>query len=55
MRVQGKGQRDLKLYFDRQKGLLVKAEHLLDGVGGKDVHQEVYYSDYREAGGEASG
>jgi hypothetical protein len=51
IRVQGKGQRDLKLYFDREKALLVKAEHLLDGPGGKDVRQEVYYSDYREAGG----
>jgi hypothetical protein len=51
IRVQGKGQRDLKMYFDMHNGLLVKAEHLLDGIGGKDVHQEVYYSAYREAGG----
>ncbi len=51
IRVQGRGQRDLKLYFDRERGLLVKAEHLLDGAAGKDVRQEVYYSDYREAGG----
>ncbi len=51
VRVQGKGQRDLKLYFDRQTGLLVKAEHLLDGPGGKDVRQEAFYSAYREAGG----
>jgi hypothetical protein len=51
LRVQGKGQRDLKLYFDREKALLVKAEHLLDGPGGKDVRQECFYSDYRESGG----
>jgi hypothetical protein len=51
IRVQGKSQRDLKLYFDKEKALLVKAEHLLDGPGGKDIRQEVYYSDYREAGG----
>jgi hypothetical protein len=51
VRVQGKGQRDLKLYFDREQALLVKAEHLLDGPGGKDIHQEVYYREYREAGG----
>jgi hypothetical protein len=51
IRVQGKGQRDLKLYFDRQTGLLVKTEHFLDGPGGKDVRQEAFYSDYREAGG----
>jgi hypothetical protein len=51
IRVQGKGQRDLKLYFDSQSALLVKTEHRLDGPGGKDVVQEAYYSNYREAGG----
>ena len=51
VRVQGKGQRDLKLYFDRTSGLLVKAEHLLDGPAGKDVVQEAFYADYRDLGG----
>jgi hypothetical protein len=51
VRVAGKGQRDLKLYFDRASGLLVKAEHLLDGPGGQDVVQEAYYGDYRDVGG----
>jgi len=51
IRVAGRGQRDLKLYFDRQTALLVKTEHLLDGPGGQDVTQEAYYRDYREVGG----
>ena len=51
VRVVGRGQRDLRLYFDRETALLVKSEHLLDGAGGKDVRQEAYYADYREVGG----
>ena len=51
VRVQGKSQRELVLYFDQQSGLLVKSEHRLDGPGGKDVTQEAFYSDYREVGG----
>jgi len=51
IRVEGRGQRDLRLYFDKETALLVKSEHLLDGVGGKDVRQEAYYADYREMGG----
>ena len=51
IRVVGRGQRDLRLYFDKDTALLVKSEHLLDGFGGKDVKQEAYYADYREVGG----
>lgn len=51
VRVQGKGQRDVKLYFDQSSGLLVKAEHRLPGPDGKDVVQEAYYGDYRDVGG----
>ncbi len=51
IRVIGHGQRDLRLYFDRESALLVKSDHLLDGAGGKDVRQEAFYSDYRDVGG----
>jgi hypothetical protein len=43
-------QRELKLYFDKQSGLLVKAEQLIDGVD-KDICQEAYYRDHREVAG----
>jgi hypothetical protein len=51
VRVQGKGQRDVKLYFDKGTGLLVKTEHLLDGPGGKDVLQEAFYASHRDYNG----
>ena len=51
VRVQGKGQRELVLYFDRASALLVKSEHKIDGPGGKDILQEAFYSDFREVGG----
>jgi hypothetical protein len=51
VRVLGHGQRDVRLFFDRQTGLLVKTEQLLDGAGGKDVRHEAYYSKYRDVGG----
>jgi hypothetical protein len=52
VRVVGRSQRDLRLYFDKETALLMKSEHLLDGgPGGKDVRQEACYADYREIGG----
>jgi hypothetical protein len=48
--VKGGGQREVKLYFDRQTSLLVKAEQKIDG-DGKDVVQEVLYRDHRDVGG----
>jgi hypothetical protein len=51
VRVQRPGQRDLKLYFDRATGLLVKTEHQIDGPGGKEVLQEAFYANHRDVGG----
>ena len=51
MRVAAKGRRELKLYFDKETALLVKTEHTLDAGEGKEVRQEVYYSDFRDLGG----
>lgn len=51
VRVVGKLQRDLTLYFDEATARLVRSDHLVDGPGGKDVRQEAHYSDYRELGG----
>ncbi len=51
VRVQAKGRSDLRLYFDRASGLLVKAEHTLEGPGGKAVVQEAFYGGYRDVGG----
>jgi hypothetical protein len=45
--VQVKGRHDVKLYFDKQSGLLVKREHQLrDSATGKEIIQEVIFGDY---------
>ena len=50
--VKSKGHRDVKLYFNTTSGLLVKREHrLLDPSSGKEVLQEVIFSDYQEKDG----
>jgi hypothetical protein len=51
VRVAVKGRRDLRLYFDKEAGLVVKSEQTLDDGNGKEITQENYYSDYRDLGG----
>jgi negative regulator of sigma E activity len=51
VRVTAKGKRELRLFFDKETGLLVKTEHTLDAGEGKEVRQEVYYGDFRDVGG----
>src|SRR5262249_6808423 len=47
-----KGHRDVKLYFDKYSGLLVKRQHnVLDPTGRKEVSQEVLFGDFQEKDG----
>src|SRR5437899_8827181 len=47
--VKSKGHRDVKLYFDKSSGLLVKRQHnVLDATSGKEVSQEVLLSDFQD-------
>jgi hypothetical protein len=49
VKVELKGQPEVRLFFDKQSGLLVKTEHQgKDPATGKQVLQEEYFSDYRE-------
>jgi hypothetical protein len=49
VRIRSKGHRDVRLYFDMDTGLLVKREHsLFDPASGKEVVQEVYFTDYQD-------
>jgi hypothetical protein len=48
--ARGNGQRELKLYFDKATGLLVKSEHTLDAPS-VPIKQEAYYAAYRDLGG----
>lgn len=49
--VKTKGQRDVKLYFEKSSGLLVKRERRVAASNGKEALQEVLFSDYREKDG----
>jgi hypothetical protein len=51
LKVTAKGRKELRMYFDRETGLLVKTEHTLDDGMGKEVRQEHYYSEFRDLGG----
>jgi hypothetical protein len=46
--VQVKGRKEMRLYFDKETGLLTKTEHLLADEKGKEIRQEEYYSDFKE-------
>ncbi len=50
VKVSEKGYADLKMYFDKKSGLLVKTEHDLE-ESGKKVTQEEYYSEFKDIGG----
>jgi hypothetical protein len=51
VRVAGRGRKELRLYFDKELGLLVKTEHLLDDGNGKRVRLERYFGDFKDIGG----
>ena len=51
MLVKTEGRSDIKLYFDKSSGQLVKRENNLGRPGGQDALTEVYYSDYQEKDG----
>jgi hypothetical protein len=53
IKVSSKGHRDISLYFDKKTALLLKSETKVKDLmnEGKEVSQEVYYSDYKEVDG----
>jgi hypothetical protein len=51
VKVTSKGQKEVRLYFDKAAGLLAKTEHILDDGRGKEVRQEEYYGEYQDFGG----
>jgi hypothetical protein len=48
VRVQVKGRKEMRLYFDKETGLLSKTEHLLADEKGKEIRQEEFYSDFKD-------
>jgi len=51
VKVSQKGHRDIKLYFDRESGQLVRSEQRVKNESGKEVTQEATFSDYKEVEG----
>jgi hypothetical protein len=51
VKVTARGRKDIRLYFDRETGLLTKTEHFLDDGAGKEVLQEEFYGDFKDFGG----
>ena len=41
VRISVKGRKDLRFFFDKESGLLVKSEHILDDGNGKESRDEV--------------
>jgi hypothetical protein len=51
IKVSHKGHRDVNLFFDKKTHLLLKSESRVKDDSGKEVTQEVLYSDYKEFDG----
>jgi hypothetical protein len=51
VKVTMKGHKDLRLYFEHDTGLLIKAEFTRDDSSAKEVLQENFYGDFKDFGG----
>jgi hypothetical protein len=51
IRATPKDGREVRLSFDKDAGLLLKVEAQVKDARGKEVKQEIFYSDYKEADG----
>jgi hypothetical protein len=52
VKVSSKGHRDVELYFDKETGLLVKAEtRVKDEMSGQEVAEESFPSEYKDVQG----
>src|SRR5262249_54218211 len=51
VKVSHKDHRDVKLYFDKETGLRVKADLRVVDESGKEVVQEMFFRDYKEMDG----
>jgi outer membrane lipoprotein-sorting protein len=51
VKVSSKGHRDIDLYFDKETGMLIKAETRVKDDGGQEVTEESFPSDYKDVQG----
>ena len=48
VQVKRKGHRDVKLYFGKANGLLLKRENIIMDEPGKEVRQEIFFGDFQD-------
>ncbi len=48
VKATAKGCREVRLFFNKANGLLIKTEHFMDDDAGKTVMQEEFYADFRD-------
>ena len=51
VKATAKGRREVRLFFNKESGLLVKTEHPTDDGAGKEVVQEEFYSAFEDVKG----
>jgi hypothetical protein len=51
VRISGRGRKEMRLYFDKEFGLLVRAENRIDDGKGKEIRQHFFFGDFKEIGG----
>ncbi|HVS36410.1 MAG TPA: hypothetical protein VMS17_12660 [Gemmataceae bacterium] len=51
VKVTPKSGRELRMFFSKETGLLIKTEHTIDDGGGKEVVQEEMYSNFQDVEG----
>jgi hypothetical protein len=51
VKVSHQRHKDINLYFDKEKGLLVKVQRRVKDMMGQEVEQETFYTDYKEHNG----
>ncbi len=48
VKTTAKGRREVRLFFNKASGLLIKTEHIMDDDAGKNVVQEELYADFKD-------
>lgn len=51
IRITGRGRKEMRLYFDKEYGLLVRAENRIDAGKGKEIRQHFFFGDFKDIGG----
>jgi hypothetical protein len=50
-KLEGRGNREFTLYFDKEQGYLVDLQIRVKGIDGREVNQDTIYSGYRDFDG----